>query len=133
MKDWDYIRIYGDREKITDNLYEVKYTEYCGDGSIHCTGTEDFGRIGDYLTTNDIARYHVSTWDGQKRNKGGFRWFTYRGSLRINRRTTKIKDIRELILKSSDLQERLGIRASEKIEMVKLEGFQLGRLPKFNF
>lgn len=123
MKDWEYIRIYGNEEKINDNLYAVNYTEYRSDGTIHCTGTEDLGRV------KDIARYYVSTWNGEKRNKGGFRWFSSRGSLRINRRTTAIKDVKELILKSSDLQKRLGI--NERIEMVKLEGFMLGRLPRF--
>lgn len=131
MKDWDYVRIYGKREKVTDGLYEVTYTEYRADGSVHCSGTEDFGRIGDYLTTRDIALYNVLTWDGSRRNKGGFRWFTDRGALRINRRTTKIKDVKELIIKSPELQQRLGIRANEKIEMVKLEGCMLGRLPRF--
>ena len=71
------IRIYGKRTKITEDeeYFEVEYTEYRNDGTIKGTGTEDF------ITKrwNSVKAHMVYTWDGTKRNKGGYRWFDYHG------------------------------------------------------
>lgn len=80
------MRIYGKPVVLTkDEDYrtaylEVPYKEYREDGSLRCTGTEDFS--GKRWSATPIR--FIYTWDGEKRNKGGYRWFDYQGSVRVD-------------------------------------------------
>lgn len=70
---------------------EVNYKEYRADGSIKQTGTEDFSA----KRWSSIPYRFVYTWDGQRRNKGGRRWFDFEGMIRIDdprayKRLTKV-------------------------------------------
>ena len=63
---------------------EVEYKEYDTEtGALRATGTEDFSPE---RWNNEVAAHWIHTWDGQRRNKGGHRWFedmgkyTYRKS-----------------------------------------------------
>lgn len=61
---------------------ELAYKEYeIETGDLVATGSEDFS----------IERFHkqlknarVFTWDGKRRNKGGYRWFEDRGYILFN-------------------------------------------------
>lgn len=59
---------------------EVEYKEYREDGSLKATGTEDFS--ANRWASTPIR--FVYTWDGERRNKGGKRWFDYEGAYRID-------------------------------------------------
>lgn len=81
-KAWEPVIIrgqYQERERITQ--YEIEYTEYDMNGNVVATGTEDFSAER-YNTT--FKSQEVYTWDGKKLNKGGHRWFEYRGFIRYN-------------------------------------------------
>ena len=81
------MRIYGRKQEINEGYYEVAYKEYRPDGSLKATGTEDFTR--ERLKTLEYR--FIYTWDGQKRNKGGYRWFELRETALINK-----DDLKEL-------------------------------------
>ena len=78
------MKIYG-KTKIIGQVdghpyIEVEYKEYREDGSLKGIGTEDF-------STERWSAIHwgfVYTWDGQRRNKGGHRWFDFEGSYRTD-------------------------------------------------
>ena len=74
------MRIYGKTNKIADDYYELPYKEYRPDGTLKATGTEDFS--GARLRTLEVRG--IYTWDGQRRNAGGKRWFDYHGHVRVN-------------------------------------------------
>lgn len=57
---------------------EIAYREYDADGEPKATGTEDFS----IARRRYIRSASVHTWDGQKRNKGGYRWFDYHGNVK---------------------------------------------------
>ena len=67
-------------ERPVITQYEIAYKEYDEDGNLVGIGTEDFSRER-YRT---IDRKQIWTWDGQKRNKGGHRWFDYEGDVTCN-------------------------------------------------
>lgn len=84
------VRIYGKlvREWFADwkdgrqlrTQVEYAYTDYDEDGHPVGVGTEDF--------SNERFNKHtrllwIFTWDGQKRNYGGKRWFCPEGTVRI--------------------------------------------------
>lgn len=72
------------REKTTQ--VEYSYTEYNENGEKVGTGSEDFSL--ERLRT-EILDGRVFTWDGERRNKGGYRWFTDEGFYRIRRSDRK--------------------------------------------
>ena len=76
------MRIYGKRKEIAPNYYEVEYKEIRPDGTLKQTGTEDFTR--ERLKSATDWR-NIYTWDGQRRNKGGARWFEYRETVRVSK------------------------------------------------
>jgi hypothetical protein len=74
------MKIYGKKREIAENYYEVEYKEYRQDGSLKAIGTEDFST----KRYNNLEGRAVYTWDGEKRNKGGYRWFDYQGYFRTD-------------------------------------------------
>lgn len=95
MKEWETLKVYGkrlnewketrigrgSREYEATSQVEYAYTEYDFTGEVICKGSEDFSfRRWDSST----AYYEVWTWDGQKFNKGGYRWFECVMRVRIN-------------------------------------------------
>ena len=90
------IRIYGKQlntwETTDENgrqrleQVELAYTDYNADGTIAGTGSEDFSMA---RWSQDIEERWVYTWDGVKRNKGGYRWFTDRGHIRFRKSCKK--------------------------------------------
>ena len=78
------MRIYGKAKAIGTNnggaYLEVEYKEYREDGSLKQIGTEDFSAE----RWAAVPMRFVYTWDGQRRNKGGYRWFDYDGAYRTN-------------------------------------------------
>ena len=70
---------------------EIEYKEYDEEGDLVGAGSEDFSleRLHKTLAQNKL----VYTWDGQKRNKGGHRWFDFQGYITFNKKQSKlIKD-----------------------------------------
>lgn len=58
---------------------EIEYREYdLEDGSLIGTGTEDFS---EQRYRDQFIEKLVWVWDGEKRNKGGHRWFEYVGTV----------------------------------------------------
>lgn len=56
---------------------EVEYKEYDAEtGKLRATGTEDFSPE---RWNSEVAAHWIHTWDGEKRNKGGYRWFEDKG------------------------------------------------------
>lgn len=74
-----YKVLWQDSEKREAYL-EANYKEYRADGSLKQTGTEDFSSRR--WATLPIRFVYV--WDGEKRNKGGHRWFEYLGAYRVD-------------------------------------------------
>lgn len=72
---------------------EVEYKEYDSEtGKLSATGSEDFTPE---RWKSEVAEHWVFTWDGEKRNKGGYRWFEDRGKY-IYRKSGK-KALEQLI------------------------------------
>ena len=71
------MKIYGKRKHIGFGYFEVEYKEYRPDGTLKQTGTEDFTSTRWNKQTH--TRF-VYTWDGQRRNNGGCRWFDFVGT-----------------------------------------------------
>ena len=70
---------------------EIEYKEYDEEGDLVGAGSEDFSleRLHKTLAQNKL----VYTWDGQRRNKGGHRWFDFQGYITFNKKqSTLIKD-----------------------------------------
>jgi hypothetical protein len=95
MKEWETVKLYGKRlnewketrtrpdgrEYEATTQVEYKYTEYdCNGNALH-EGTEDFSSERLHECT---GIYDVWTWDGQKVNKGGNRWFECVRVVKIN-------------------------------------------------
>ena len=69
------------RMRVTQ--YEVSYKDYDAEtGSLVGIGSEDFSP--ERLRKQTEERW-VYTWDGVRRNKGGYRWFDARGSLHFRK------------------------------------------------
>lgn len=60
---------------------EIEYKEYDENGYLRATGTEDFSL--ERLHKQTKVRW-ISTWDGERRNKGGYRWFDGHGNIRFS-------------------------------------------------
>lgn len=73
-------------EEEAPSQYEIAYRQYSMDGRRIAEGSEDFSpeRRHDALKT-----YTVCTWDGEKRQSGGNRWFEERMRVTINRSDRK--------------------------------------------
>lgn len=84
----EYLRIYGKRKEIAPDYWEIQYREYREDGSLKMVGTEDFStkRMCKYINAKCVF-----TWDGQKRNKGGKRFFDYHGIYRYTGSNKQLK------------------------------------------
>ena len=74
---------------------EYEYREYNLNDELVGWGTEDFS--ADRLKTDMVSGY-VYGWNGTKRNKGGYRWWTCLGFYRV--RKSDIKNLVELITTS---------------------------------
>ena len=72
------------RERTVQVEYE--YKEYDETGDLIGTGTEDFSY--DRMKKQLVTRF-VYTWDGERRNKGGHRWFDFEGSILYNKKDGK--------------------------------------------
>lgn len=68
------------RERTTQ--IEYSYEEYNEAGEVVGIGSEDFSPEREKLELDHISLY---TWDGERRNKGGYRWFDCRGFYRIRK------------------------------------------------
>jgi hypothetical protein len=83
------LRIYGKPKELQEKYYEVPYKEYRADGSILQLGTEDFS--SQRLKT--LKKKYVWTWNGEKRNKGGHRWFECQELVTFNGSTKELKTV----------------------------------------
>ena len=72
------------REKVTQT--EIAYKEVNEQGETIGTGSEDFSRE---RAKAEIVQGYICTWDGETRNKGGYRWFDNRGYYRIRKSDRK--------------------------------------------
>lgn len=81
-------------ERITQ--IELAYSDYeIATGKLVSTGSEDFSRE----RARNLQKYEVWTWDGEKRNKGGYRWFELQCYCKINRSETAPKDLKTYLSK----------------------------------
>lgn len=81
------MKVYGGKRKIGVDYLEVKYTEYTHEGEEIGEGTEDFS-LERY---SKLPVYQIWTWDGQRTNKGGKRWFEYAQTIRTTGKPSEIK------------------------------------------
>ena len=59
--------------------FEIEYHEYDPEtGELVGIGSEDFSQD----RMKEIKSHWIWTWDGEKRNKGGYRWFENRGCVK---------------------------------------------------
>lgn len=72
-----------EREVIVQR--ELEYKEYDLDGNLLATGSEDFSTE----RYREIDSQWLWTWDGNKRNKGGHRWFDCLGLVKFNINTKR--------------------------------------------
>lgn len=63
--------------------YEIAYKEYTTDGELIAKGSEDFSPE---RRNSNLKMYTVYTWDGEKRQSGGNRWFQAEQTIQINRK-----------------------------------------------
>lgn len=74
------------RERITQE--EVAYKEYDTETmELVGTGSEDFSLE---RRRKEIEDRWIYAWDGQKRNKGGYRWFRCEGDIQFRKCEKKI-------------------------------------------
>lgn len=90
------IRVYGkelerwchldqnDKERLVQ--IEFEYKEYDEDGELVGIGSEDFSADRWH---KDMITFWLWTWDGERRNKGGHRWFECRGYVKCRRSDKK--------------------------------------------
>ncbi|MBR6507487.1 MAG: hypothetical protein IKT37_07815 [Clostridia bacterium] len=78
------MKIYGKVKEIGQvdgrPYLEIEYKEFREDGTLKQTGTEDFS----VKRWAAVPLRWVYTWDGQRRNKGGYRWFDLDGSYKTD-------------------------------------------------
>ena len=69
------------RERVTQR--EIAYQDINpATGELEGVGSEDFSPARE---GRDIEYKWIYTWDGQKRNKGGHRWFTCHGTIKYRK------------------------------------------------
>lgn len=66
---------------------ELEYKEYNERGELVGVGSEDFSTERYF---KELRGAWVWTWDGQKRNKGGYRWFELRCMTLYRRKEVKL-------------------------------------------
>ena len=92
------IRIYGkelerwtyDDEKGRERTYQIEYAykEYDAETMDICNaGSEDFSLD---RWNSEIEKRWVYAWDGNKRNKGGYRWFENQGYIKFRKSEKKL-------------------------------------------
>jgi len=69
---------------------EVAYKEYRENGELKSIGSEDFSPV---RWNKETKKRWIFTWDGQKTNKGGHRWFDDQGMIRFAGDTRVMKNI----------------------------------------
>lgn len=89
---WRHVEKRNGLEIEVTKQVEIEYKEYDLDGNIKSFGTEDFS-LERYK--NEIVYPFVYTWDGKKLNKGGHRWFDYRGSIKFLK--SQRKEVKEYL------------------------------------
>ena len=90
------IRIYGkelerwtaenERGREVMTQVEYAYRDYSPKDEVIATGSEDFS--AERNKTQTLTGW-IYTWDGERRNKGGYRWFDCRGYFRIRKSDRK--------------------------------------------
>lgn len=65
---------------------ELSYKEYNADGELISKGSEDFSPERE---NNSLVFYRIFTWDGERYNKGGNRWFDEALCVKIDRKDRK--------------------------------------------
>lgn len=83
------IKVWKDGERTIQ--YELPYREYrLEDGSLCAEGTEDWSRE----RAKNLMVVNAWAWDGERRNKGGYRWFERKRKIiidsRLNREALKL-------------------------------------------
>lgn len=75
------------RQTTVTTQIELEYKEYdIESGELVGTGSEDFSKE---RYDNNIIKPDVHTWDGERLNKGGHKWWDYRGYVTINKTDRK--------------------------------------------
>lgn len=104
---WKTITVRGEEREVEyTTQYEIEYTEYDMDGNVVGIGTEDFSAER-YNTT--FKSQEIYTWDGKKLNKGGHRWFEYRGFVRYN--TEQRKEVKQYLKNKYNNAELVQLRS----------------------
>lgn len=91
------IRVYGktvnrwtsedEKGRVYTTQYEIEYKEYDKEWNLVGAGTEDFSPE---RLHKEVEAKFVYTWDGQKRNKGGYRWFEAQGHVKVRKSCIKL-------------------------------------------
>lgn len=95
-KETTRIRIYGkelNRWTVEDEngrtktvQIEMAYTDLDGYGFVVGSGSEDFSPE---RWNTAVNKKYVWSWDGKKRNKGGYRWFCFENYIKYRKEDTK--------------------------------------------
>lgn len=87
LETWEHEQENG---RVRTYQVEIAYKEYDADGELVGAGSEDFSKDRYH---KELREAYVWTWDGEKRNKGGYRWFEFEGRTIYRRKDVKlIKD-----------------------------------------
>lgn len=100
MKEYETFKVYGKKlnvwkqtEKLSSGReydrtiqVELAYKTFDFNGEIVGEGSEDFSIARE---DSSLTYYEIWTWDGEKVNRGGYRWFECRRRVRINRSDLK--------------------------------------------
>ena len=100
MKEYETFKVYGKKLNVwketvkAANGYEydkttqveLAYKTFDYNGKVVGEGSEDFSVA---RMDNSLTYYEIWTWDGEKLNRGGYRWFECQRRVRINRSDLK--------------------------------------------
>lgn len=100
MKEYETFKVYGKKLNVwkqTEKLscgreydrtiqVELAYKTFDFNGEIVGEGSEDFSIA---RMDSSLTYYEIWTWDGEKVNRGGYRWFECQRRVRINRSDLK--------------------------------------------
>lgn len=83
---------------------EREYKDYDSEtGELVAVGSEDFSAARD---RTDVTYKYVHTWDGTRRNAGGYRWFECCGYIKFRTRDRKaLKDLLKIRYPEAELIE----------------------------
>lgn len=89
MKQYETFKVYGKIKKISQDYFEVTYTEYYANGKIKCISTEDFSseRLLEQTKTFKVYCYNGKIMNGAYR--GGYRMTDCVGTLRVSKNSCK--------------------------------------------